>query len=144
MEATPLTIFYGSMLGLVVAALFVIMFRQGRSPTHSDMRELERQTRDELRAEIREAVRTATLEITAEMNRNMAEQTAESNRRMDEMNHRIDEMNHRIDEMNHRIDETNRRIDRVLTTLANHEHLDGRVVVAMRPDSEPAPAVVDN
>lgn len=133
MEVTPLTIFYGSMLGLVVAALFVVMFRQGRSPTHSDMRELERQTRDELRTEIREVVRTATLEITAEMNRQLAE-----------TNRRIDEMNHRIDEMSHRIDETNQRIDRVLTALANHEHHDGRVIVAMRPDPEPTPAAADN
>ena len=140
MEVTPLTIFYGSMLGLVVAALFVVMFRQGRSPTHSDMRELERQTRDELRTEIREVVRTATLEITAEMNR----QLAETNRRIDETNRRIDEMNHRIDEMSHRIDETNQRIDRVLTALANHEHHDGRVIVAMRPDPEPTPAAADN
>ena len=119
MEVTPLTIFYGSMLGLVVAALFVVMFRQGRSPTHSDMRELERQTRDELRTEIREVVRTATLEITAEMNRQLAE-------------------------TNRRIDETNQRIDRVLTALANHEHHDGRVIVAMRPDPEPTPAAADN
>ncbi len=126
MEATPLTIFYGSMLGLVVAALFVIMFRQGRSPTHSDLRHLERQTRDELRAEIREVVRTATLEITVELNR----RTAETNRRIDETNRRIDEMNHRI--------------DRVLTALANHEHLDGRVIVAMQADSDPAPAAADN
>ena len=126
MEVTPLTIFYGSMLGLVVAALFVVMFRQGRSPTHSDMRELERQTRDELRTEIREVVRTATLEITAEMNRQLAETSR------------------RIGEMNHRIDETNQRIDRVLTALANHEHHDGRVIVAMRPDPEPTPAAADN
>ena len=126
MEATTLTIFYGSMLGLILAALFVIMFRQGRSPTHSDMRELERQTRDELRAEIREIVRTATIEINSEMSRQIAE------------------TNRRIDETNRRIDETNQRIDRVLTALANHEHLDGRVIVAMRPDSEPAPAASDN
>ena len=140
MEATPLTIFYGSMLGLVVAALFVIMFRQGRSLTYSDMLDMERQTREELRVEIREVVRAATIEINAETSR----QIAETNRRIDETNRRIDETSRRIDEMNQRIDETNQRIDRVLTALANHEHLDGRVIVAMRPDTEPAPAASDN
>ena len=122
MDITPLTVFYGSMLGLMVAALFVVMYRQGRSPTYGDMMNLERQTRDELRAEIREAVKNAVTEITAEMNR----QTTQ--------------INHRIDETNQRIDETNRRIDRILSALAIHEHIDGRVVTTVQPDNEPAPA----
>ena len=115
MDITPLTVFYGSMLGLMVAALFVVMYRQGRSPTYGDMMNLERQTRDELRAEIREAVKNAVTEITAEMNR----QTTQ---------------------INHRIDETNQRIDRILSALAIHEHIDGRVVTTVQPDNEPAPA----
>ena len=122
MDITPITVFFGSMLGLIVAALFVVMYRQGRSPTYSDMMNMERQTREELRAEIREAVKNAVTEITAEMNR----QTAELNRR--------------IDETNRRIDETNRRIDRVLSALASHEHIDGRVMTTANTEPEPSPA----
>ena len=122
MDITPLTVFYGSMLGLMVAALFVVMYRQGRSPTYGDMMNLERQTRDELRAEIREAVKNAVTEITAEMNR----QTTE--------------INQRIDETNRRIDETNQRIDRVLTALASHQHIDGRVMITVQNETEPTPA----
>ena len=122
MDITPITVFFGSMLGLIVAALFVVMYRQGRSPTYSDMMNMERQTREELRAEIREAVKNAVAEITAEMNR----QTAELNRR--------------IDETNRRIDETNRRIDRILSALASHEHIDGRVMTAANTEPEPSPA----
>jgi ribonuclease HII len=122
MDITPLTVFYGSMLGLIVAALFVVMYRQGRSPTYGDMMNLERQTRDELRAEIRETVKNAVTEITAEMNR----QTTL--------------LNHRIDETNQRIDETNQRIDRILTTLASHQHIDGRVMITVQNETEPTPA----
>ncbi len=122
MDITPLTVFYGSMLGLMVAALFVVMYRQGRSPTYGDMMNLERQTREELRAEIREAVKNAVTEITAEMNR----QTTE--------------INQRIDETNRRIDETNQRIDRVLTALASHQHIDGRVMITVQNETEPTPA----
>ncbi len=129
MDITPLTVFYGSMLGLMVAALFVVMYRQGRSPTYGDMMNLERQTRDELRAEIREAVKNAVTEITAEMNR----QTTE-------INQRIDETNRRIDETIQRIDETNQRIDRVLTALASHQHIDGRVMITVQTETEPTPA----
>ena len=46
--------------------------------------------------------------------------------------------------MNHRIDEMNHRIDRVLHALANHDHIDGRVMITVQPDTEPAPATVDN
>ena len=129
MDITPITVFFGSMLGLIVAALFVVMYRQGRSPTYSDMMNMERQTREELRAEIREAVKNAVTEITAEMNR----QTAELNRR-------IDETNRRIDETIGRIDGTNRRIDRVLSALASHEHIDGRVMTTANTEPEPSPA----
>lgn len=122
MDITPLTVFYGSMLGLIVAALFVVMYRQGRSPTYADMMNLERQTRDELRTEIREAVKNAVAEITAETNR----QTTQ--------------LNQRIDETNRRIDETNQRIDRVLTALASHQHIDGRVMITVQNETEPAPA----
>ena len=122
MDITPLTVFYGSMLGLMVAALFVVMYRQGRSPTYGDMMNLERQTREELRAEIREAVKNAVTEITVEMNR----QTTE--------------INQRIDETNRRIDETNQRIDRVLTALASHQHIDGRVMITVQNETEPTPA----
>ena len=129
MDITPLTVFYGSMLGLMVAALFVVMYRQGRSPTYGDMMNLERQTRDELRAEIREAVRAATNEIKAEMSRQMAE-----------VNQRIDATNQRIDEVNQRIDATNQRIDRVLTALASHQHIDGSVMITVQNETEPTPA----
>lgn len=126
MEVTPLTLFYGSLLGIAIAALFLVMYRQGRSPTHNDMHNLERQTRDELRKEIKEAVRTATIEINAETNR------------------RIDEVNHRIDEVSHQIDGLRQDINRVLNALANHEHINGRVVVNIQPDAEPAPTSADN
>ena len=101
MEISPITIFYGSLLGIAIGALFLVMYRQGRSPTHNDMHNLERQTREELRQEIKEAVRTATIEINAETNR-------------------------RIDEVSHQIDGLRQDINRVLNALASHEHLNGR------------------
>ena len=140
MEISPLAIFYGSMLGLAVAALFVVMFRQGRSPTHNDMHNLARQTREELRADIKEAVRTATIEINAEVNRRIDE----TNRRIDDVNHRIDDVSHRIDDVNRQIAGLRQDINRVLAALANHEHIDGRVVVIIQPDIEPAPTAADD
>ena len=119
MEVTPLTIFYGSLLGIAIAALFLVMYRQGRSPTHNDMHNLERQTREELRKEIKEAVRTATVEINAETNR-------------------------RIDEVSHQIDGLRQDINRVLNALASHEHINGRVVVNIQPDGEPTPTSAGN
>ena len=137
MEITPWQILFGSVMVVMLVALFGILFRQGQSPTRKEMHEMHQQLRDELRAEIREvvsaAVRTATIEIIAEMNRH----TAETNRQ-------IAETNHRIDEMNHRIDETNYRTDQVLHALANHDHIDGRVMITVRPDTEPAPANADD
>ena len=130
MEITPWQILFGSVMVVMLVALFGILFRQGQSPTRRETHEMHQQLRDELRAEIREvvstAVSTATIEIIAEMNRQMAE------------------VNHRIDEMNHRIDETNRRIDRVLHALANHDHIDGRVMITVQPDTEPASATADD
>ena len=137
MEMTPWQILFGSVMVVMLVTMFGVLFRQGMSPTRREMHEMHRQLREELRTEIREvvstAVRTATIEIIAEMNR----QTAEVNRQ-------IAEVNHRIDETNHRIDETNHRIDRVLAALASHEHINGRVVVTVQADTEPAPAAADS
>ncbi|MCE2501665.1 MAG: hypothetical protein J4G13_12520 [Dehalococcoidia bacterium] len=119
MEISPITIFYGSMLGIAIGALFLVIYRQGRSPTHNDMHNLERQTREELRQEIKEAVRTATIEINAETNR-------------------------RIDEVSHQIDGLRQDINRVLNALASHERINGRVVVNIQPDTEPAPTSADD
>ncbi len=133
MEITAWQIFFGSVLGIALMALLGIAYRQGQSPTRKEMHDLHRQLREELRGEIREAVRTAVIEITAYVD------------------HRIDEVNHRIDEVNHRIDDTNQQIagirqdiNRVLAALASHEHINGRVVVNVQPDIEPAPTAADN
>ena len=107
MDVTPLTVFYGSMLGLAVAALFVVMFRQGRSPTHNDMHNLARQTRDELRKEIRDAAASVT------------------------------------NDTRNQINALRQDINRVLTALANHEHVDGRVMITVQPDTEPVPTADD-
>jgi chromosome segregation ATPase len=109
----------------MLVAMFGILFRQGQSPTRKEMHELHQQLREELRAEIKETVNAAVREITADLNR------------------QIDEVNHRIDEVNYRIDGLRQDVNRVLAALANHDHIDGRVIVTVQPDAEPAP-VADN
>ena len=172
MEITPITIFYGSLLGIMLTALLGIFYRQGRSPTHNDAREMNhqlgeelrtemqrmreefredmRRMREELRAEIRETVGTAVREITTEFNRRLDGVNHRIDSSIDDVNHRIDSVNHRIDSVNHRIDDLNQQIaglrqeiNRVLNALASHSHADGQVVITVQPDTEPA-QVADN
>ena len=140
-EITPLTIFYGSMLGIILAALFVIMYRQGRSPTHNDMQGMERhlnetirQARDDLKREITESnnachQRRKWLRLpptpTARSASSDTISTADaahgtSNRRAPPGFHRM------------------------MNALANYEHVNGRVVVTVQPDAEPVPTAADD
>ena len=136
MEITPITIFYGSLLGIMLTALLGIFYRQGRSPTHNDAREMNHQLGEELRTEMqrmreefredmrqmreefREDMRRMREELRAEIRETVGtavrEITTEFNRRLDGVNHRIDssidDVNHRIDSVNHRIDDLNLQI----------------------------------
>lgn len=172
MEITPMTIFYGSLLGIMLTAMLGVLYRQGRSPTHNDARGMNRQLEESLRTdmrqmreefredmhrmreEFREDMRRMREELRAEIreavNTAVREITAEFNRQIDDVNHRIDDVNHRIDSVNHRIDDLNQQIaglrqdiNRVLNALASHSHVDGQVVVTVQPDTEPA-QVADN
>ena len=141
MEVTPLTIFYGSLLGLIVAALFVIMYRQGRSPTYSDLQSMERnlnetmrQMREELKREITEAnnaaIKAAVAEITANTERQISELRQELNERMRRTEYQNDALR--------------QDFNRMMSALAGHEHVDGRVIIAVQPDAEPLPAAADD
>ena len=141
MEITPLTIFYGSVLGIILAALFVIMYRQGRSPTHNDMQSMERhlnetirQTRDDLKRELTEANNAA-------INAAVAEITANTDRQISELRH---DLNGRMQRMEHQIDALRQDFNRMMNALANHEHVNGRVVVTVQPDAEPVPTAADD
>ena len=141
MEITPLAIFYGSLLGIILAALFVIMYRQGRSPTHSDMQSMERhlnetirQTRDDLKREITEANNAA-------INAAVAEITANTDRQINELRQ---DLNGRMQRVEHQIDALRQDFNRMMNALANHEHVNGRVVVAVLPDAEPVPTAADD
>ena len=141
MEITPLAIFYGSMLGIILAALFVIMYRQGRSPTYSDMQSMERhlnetirQTRDDLKREITEANNAA-------INAAVAEITANTDRQINELRQ---DLNGRMQRVEHQIDALRQDFNRMMNALANHEHVNGRVVVTVLPDAEPVPTAADD
>lgn len=54
MEITPITIFYGTLLGIMLTAILGILYRQGRSPSHNDTREMNRQLEEGLRTEMRQ------------------------------------------------------------------------------------------
>ncbi len=153
MEVTPMTIFYGSLLGIMLTAILGILYRQGRSPTHNDTREMNRQQEEALRTEMRQMRK----EFREDMRR-MREELREDTRRMREefrseiketvgaavreltveFNRQIDSVNHRIDDLNQQIDGLRREINRVLNALAVHSHVDGQVMITVPPDTEPA------
>lgn len=115
MEITPWQILFTSISGIMLVALFGILFRQGQSPTRKEMHELHQELRTEMQAQVKEAVDGAVREITADTNR-------------------------QINEVNQRIDALRQDINRVLAALASHEHVDGRVMMTVQPEAEPAQA----
>ena len=158
MEITPITIFYGSMLGIMLTALLGILYRQGRSPTHNDTREMNRQSEEALRTEMRqmreefrEDMRRMREEFREDMRRMREELRAEIKETIGaavreitvEFNRQIDRVNHRIDDLNQQLNGIRQEINRVLNALASHSHVDGQVVITVQPDTEPA-QVADN
>ena len=87
--------------------------------------------------------------LEASVNHRIDAVEASVNHRIDALeasvNHRIDSVNYRIDALeesvNYRMDGLRQDITRVLNALANHEHIDGRVMITAQPDAEPSPAV---
>ena len=165
MELTTLLILYVPMLGLILAALFVIMYRQGRSPTHNDLQTLSnkvddtaRQNREDWRREMqqmREEFRREMQQMRDDLRREMQQMGEELRREIKgaidasaanterQINELRQEFGTRMQSIEYQVVELRKDVNRALFALANHEHVNGRVMVNLQPEEEPAAAAAD-
>ena len=168
MDIAPIQALFGSLLALLLGSNFALWFRMGQTVTNKDLNRLRDELRVEVKEIVDTAVNEATGDLNhrmnelqldmnnqisglrQDMNNQISELQLDMNNRMNElqldMNNQISglrqHMNNQISglrqDMNNQISELRQDVNRVLAALANHEHVAGRVMITVQPDTEPA------